>query len=197
MKTIKTWLPCFSGFYGTIWQSDMAEEQELDHINDLREEKRLEPIKWGEMQFDYSQYNLSIVKGIAAYLEREFKQFVSGIEVEKVVSPRFYNFTNDSADVTISLSDDNIKAIEDYLAANRDAFSKYLKDKYTSRSGFISSYPNSIGKFMWDNPIEHQHKLGAILEFIFENEDSEVELNSYYNVESYIEVTNYSELVPE
>ena len=192
--TIQTYLPVFTGFYGTIWEAD--ETNEIDYINEQRSELGLEPITYDECRFDYADYNMQVVKGIAAYLEREFPQFVKDIKVEKIVSPRFYNYSNDSADVVITLTKDNQKTILEYLEANREAFASYLRDHYTSCSGFISSYPNSIELFMEDSPLEHSHKLGSILNFIFHNEDSEIEMNTYYNVEKYLSVANYDELVP-
>jgi hypothetical protein len=101
--------------------------------------------------------------------------------------------------VVIELSDDNIKAINKYLTDNRDAFAFYLKDRYTSCSGFISSYPNTIAGFMGDSLLDalsHSHKLGSILTFIALNEDSNIELNLYYKCNDLnVSCTNYSDLV--
>lgn len=196
MKTVETYLPLFSGFYGTYWTPDDKEDQELEYINEQREAKGLEPVVWDQLTFDYKNYELQVVKGIARYLERELKPFVTDITIQKIVSPKEYNFRNDSVDVVITLSDDNIKAINAYLWNNIEVFAAYLKDHYTSCSGFISSYPNNIAEFMEGKPLEHSHKLGSILDFICDNEVIE-EINAYYNVEAYIEVSNYNELIPE
>lgn len=190
---VNTYLPCFSGFYGTIWEAN--EDSEIDYINEQRESIGLEPITFEEMIFDYNDYNLQVVKGIANYLCRELSEFITDIKVEKVVSPREYNFRNDSANVVISLSTSNKKAIKTYLLAHSVEFASYLKDRYTSRSGFISSYPNTIEEFMRNKPLEHEHKLGAIMEFIAYGHLTEMEI--YDNVEAYIQCSNYGELVPE
>ena len=66
-----------------------------------------------------------------------------------------------------------------YLKEHDEKFRKYLKEQYTSCSGFISSYPNNAGSWLEDNPLEHQHKLGAVLQFILLNEGVE-EFDMYY-----------------
>jgi hypothetical protein len=201
MKTA-TYLPLFTGFYGTIWEAD--ETSEIEHINELREEKGLEPANFDDFTFDYRSYELQVVKGIANYLENELKQYVSSIEVERVVSPKEYNFRNDSADVIIELSDANIDAIRRVLIQHKGMFKQYLQGHYTSCSGFISHYPNNIDGFVGEleigpdlvNALSDAHKLGSILNFICENEDI-TELGAYDRVEKYIEVSNYDELLPE
>ena len=196
MKTIETYLPLFSGFYGTYWEGDDKIEQEIEHLNELRAVKGLEPIDYDACQFDYKDYEMQVVKGIAQYLERELVGFVNNITIQGVVSPREYNFYNDSANVVITLSKGNIELINSYLSIHSTEFAAYLKERYTSCSGFISSYPNNIEEFMEGEPLEHKHKLGAILDFICECEGIE-EINAYYNVEAYIQVSNYSELIPD
>lgn len=191
---IKTYLPLFSGFYNTIWQSDDKEQMEVSYINEQRSAKGLEPINWDDCQFEYNDYQMDVVKGIAQYLERELKTFVSDITVERIVSPKEYNFRNDSANVVITLSMDNVKAIKKYLIDNSEQFAGYLKDTYTSCSGFISSYPNNIEEFMTNKPLKDSHKLGSILQFICNNEGIE-EINAYYNVEANLSVANYDKLV--
>jgi len=146
------------------------------------------------MTFDYSDYEMQVVKGIASCLENELSDFITDIKIEKIVSPKEYNFRNDSADVIITLSEDNIKAIETYLVEHSTEFAAYLKARYTSCSGFISSYPNNIEDFMSDNPLEHEHKLGAILNFIALNEGV---TEDRFDFEHYLSCSNYSELVPE
>src|SRR6185369_12257944 len=139
-KQIATWLPCFSGFYCTIWELEMEETYELEHINDERALKGLDPIEWNDVRFDYNDYHMQVINGIARRLEAEhLKSFVTGIKVEKLVSPREYNFYNDSANITVTLTPENEKLILDYLTTHQTEFAASLKQDYTSCSGFISS----------------------------------------------------------
>lgn len=198
MKT-STYLPVFSGFYGTYWESD--ETSEIDYINERRQELGLPEINYDDCEFDYKEYELKCVKEFIGEFENEFKRFITSIEFQKIVSPREYNFRNDSVDVIIELSDDNVKEINKYLIEHNEAFAKYLHDSYTSCSGFISSYPNTIDEFIGSNlekALEHSHKLGSILNFIARNEDSDIELTLYYRCNDLsVQCTNFDELVPE
>jgi len=63
-----------------------------------------------------------------------------------------------------------------YLKDHESAFSKYLKDNYTDRSGFYSSHPNYIEgwKEKTDNWTKLDgHYLGALLEFFCQEEGIE------------------------
>jgi hypothetical protein len=57
-----------------------------------------------------------------------------------------------------------------YLKANFEAFTKYIKERYTSRDGFISFHSNYAPDWLvdWDG-----HKVGSILNFICLNEGFE------------------------
>lgn len=202
MKTskIETYLPKFDGFYCTIWESDSKADQEIEYINEQRNAKGLPDAKFDRFEFDYSDYNMQVVKGIAAYVENVLKKegFISGIWVQNIHSPREYNFANDSCNIEVKLTHKNYKAIEAFLITHKEAFAKYL-ERYTSRSGFISYYGNTIESFLDGNlqeALHHKHKLGSILEFICD----ELEVTSediYDHVEAYLSVINYDELINE
>jgi|SRR5882672_4149817 len=197
-KQIKTWLPCFSGFYGTIWQADSEEDYQLQYVNDERKSKGLEPAKWDSFKFDYDSYNMQVIKGIAHRLESDYlKPFVQSITVERLVSPREYNFANDSANITVTLCASDEKRIMKYLSDHKVSFAEYLL-RYKSCSGFISYYPYDGSAWIEGTPLEHEHKLGAILDFIARNEardGEDIELDLYYQIEKYLDVINYDELV--
>jgi hypothetical protein len=74
-------------------------------------------------------------------------------------------------------------ALHAYLKESRDTFNSWLRKRYTSRSGFISSYPNDVEG--WEEETENftkldGHYLGAILDFIASEEHSEPDLALYY-----------------
>lgn len=198
MKTIATWLPVFSGFYGTIWEPD--ETREIEYINEERENKGLEPLEFDAFEFDYEGYRQHCAKQFTNAMEDHLKGFVSGIEFERVRSPREYNFHNDAIDVKISLTRENTKKIGEFLKEHEVEFQQYIKETYTSCSGFISFYPNDAKVFVGklNKALEHEHKLGAILQFIATFEDgNDTELNLYYRCNDLnLEVSNYDELIP-
>jgi hypothetical protein len=179
VSTIATWLPGFNGFYGSIWEDDSGEEMEIENINSIRGEKGLSPITWDECEWDYSEFYKSVAEEIAGTIGHYLASngFISGYEFEKLQSPREYNFMNDSIHIKIKLSDENRKKVSDYLRENKTDFEKYIKDHYTSRSGFISHYSDDVDVWLNDDYATHAHKLGAVLDFILndrlEKEDGE------------------------
>jgi hypothetical protein len=103
-----------------------------------------------------------------------------------LLARRFYNFGNDSINCEITLS--STEAVDEYLAANADAFREYLKDRYTSRNGFASSYSNDPKD--WSDWAEDEHKFGAVLDFWFLNEEID-EYEVYHDVVENLNETDY------
>lgn len=173
MKTIKTYLPLFSGFYGTIWESD---ESNFCSENDCT---------FDDLIIDYDAYNKDVVLGICDFVESNCP-FIKSVKFENICSPKFYNFSNDSANVTITIKKREFKK---YLSDNKEALDKYLRERYTSRDGFISSYGNSFEA--WKEETNNfvnleNHYLGSLLQFYFDNEEI-TEYDAYESNEVYID----------
>ena len=191
MKT-ETFLPIFTGFYSnSIWEAD--EQSEIDYINDQRSENNLNPIEWDEVNFEYSEYETTIAEKITDAVESLLTDYVRSIKFEKVVSPNYYNFSNDSINCVI---DPKRKEIKNYLKENSEAFEKYLKDQHTSRDGFISFQENTTVKFMENDPLNDSYKLGCILNFIAENEGIS-EFDIYNEIVDFpmLRSSNYEQLI--
>ena len=181
MKTqkIETWLPVFSGFYGTRWEFD--ESNFLDEHN----------LTYDDIEVDYLSYRNDVVEKVAQDIESVLVRLgiVKSIEVERIVSPKEYNFHNDSVDIVADVYTDNIRK---YIYPNREEFGHYLNERYTSRDGFISSYSNSFDEWEFEtNGFKtldiDGHRLGAILQFICELEDiTEDSIEIDMDMDSYI-----------
>ena len=192
----KTFLPVFPGFYGTIFEAD--ESYEIETINDVRKNAFLDRIEDDSIEFDYQQYYENVAKECCDFLGDNLARlgFVSKITKEAIVSPREYNFRNDSINIVVEMNLKNRKEIQKYIFAHRKEFQAYLKERYTSCSGFISSYSNlfvdwsdETGKFYkFDNP---DHYLGAVLQFICEQEKIDEESMYYAAVETRVECVDY------
>lgn len=157
----KTYLPLFSGFYGSVWDDvDFYGEDEYYQLPDGM---------YFDDMVDWETYHDAIARKMCEFVEEELRPFVSKVTFEEVVSPRFYNFSNDSINVEISF---DVKAIQNYLLANFAMFDAYISDRYTSRDGFISYYSDNAFEWLedWSND---KHMVGAVLDFILRNEDVE------------------------
>ena len=163
-EKIGSYLPVFSGFYNTIFQAD--EELAIE-----------DPYTSDDYDFDYEEYEQEVAKECVKVVEEWLENFDIKIKFEELISPREYNFTNDSINVEYTIEKNTVKEILDYLEIEKEAFAKYIKKQYTSRDGFISSHSSDSEEWIKDLKDESSfhHKLGAILEFILEQEGHDEE----------------------
>jgi len=195
---VETYLPVFPGFYGTLFEPE--EDQEIDSINYNRSEKGLPEITYDDCKWDYEEHRNRVARACCGVIEHELKGIIDkniDITFQDIHSPREYNFTNDSINVEIDL---DINKTKEYLKENEDEFAEFLKERFTSRSGFISFFSNQV--IDWYNLIDNQEKyetvIGSVLDFILENEGYRHD-NLYEDVmgETYILAINYDELSGE
>jgi hypothetical protein len=167
---IEGYLPVFTGFYNTIFEPN--EEMYIEDGYD-----------YDDYDFDYKKYYEDMGEACSDAIEEQLEDFEIKINFQEVVSPKAYNFSNDSFNVEYTVTPKSIAKITSYLKANKEAFDKYLKDNYTSRSGFMSSYSNDADDWFEDlkNAKKLEHIFGSILGFILQNEGYDQE-KLYYDV---------------
>jgi len=164
---IETYLPVFSGFYETQWQFDYNYIEEI--IKEDRKEKHIySSADFDNLKIDNSSYEIDVVKLFCEALPDFMEDFITSIELQKIISPKAYNFSNDSANVIIDVKIENITK---FIYENKEKFCEFLKSRYKSYDGFISHYDydfeswESNTKNFTDFSIDG-HRLGAILDFI-------------------------------
>jgi hypothetical protein len=158
----KTFLPLFTGFYGSHWDEPCFDGEE-DYYNLPSDKDFWEFVDW-------NAYHNHIARGMCAELECALSDFVKGIEFERMSSPKYYNFENDAIHCEIDIQEFKIQT---YLEDNRDAFADYLNGRYTSRDGFTSFYSNDVNEWMSAWSSDGSHMVGAVLDFICHNEGIE------------------------
>ena len=164
---INTYLPIFSGFYNTVWQLDYDYIEEV--ITQDRKKKGLySEYDFNDLKIDNSSFESDVVKLFCNELPDFMQDFINNVELEKIVFPKKYNFSNDSANVII---DTNIENIRDFIYKHESEFKEHLKNRYTSYDGFISGYSNNFEDWKADTKdfkdfSINGHCLGSILEFI-------------------------------
>ena len=208
MKKIESYLPLFDGFYNTHFEYN-NEDDDIQWYNETHgTDLFYEDFDWNytERQQRISKQVCSIVESL---LSDEILKFRLGnsdflydlgkitINFQKLVSPKFYNFTNDSIYCEYVISQKEYDKIIDYIKVNWSNFEEYIKDRYTSRDGFISSHSNNAE--VWMNNIKSEshleHNFGAVLEFILQNEGYESFNLSDLIQDDYIEFNPIEELV--
>ena len=166
---VKTWLPIFPGFYNTIFEFDddyLVYDLEEQGITDKQLEFLWNSDYYSELIKEYRQETARNCTDVIC-MQLINLDLVKNIQYEAIESPREYNFKNDGINVEIDIK---FKNIMNYLKSNKDKFSIYLKEKYTSYDGFASSYSSYIEDWLKPESLKHTHKLGSILHFILLNE---------------------------
>lgn len=154
-----TWCPLFPGFYETVFKYS-NEDSDIQYYN----EENGTQLGYDDFEWDYKDYEKRVGKAFVARVEKELKQFLPiRIEFQEIISPREYNFRNDSINISVSLSLNKLlKLIKD----RKEQAAIYFKDKYTSCSGFTSFHSNNISDWLNKSYIlaKPDHRIGALLQ---------------------------------
>jgi hypothetical protein len=186
IKKQATWLPIFTGYYHSIFDcADSYIEYELE-LNESEFKEYYESLDkagvtheyFKENFYDYLDYNKGYI-GSSEYLcdglmELFSNDIILDVKYEKLVSPKYYNFSNDSINCEIEYDE---KKLLEYLNENKKELKEYIKNKYTSYDGFSSSYSNELSYWL-DAENFGEHEIGSLLQFVLiqENENAEYEL---------------------
>ena len=207
---IPTWLPVFPGFYNTIFEAQF--DQELEYLNDQGELP--DSADEGDLLYgwDNGGYERAVVACICDHLPRYFpaEAGVLRCKFEKVVSPKEYNFVNDSANVTFEIDMAKFAPwVREYLKTWAKEWADCISKHYTSRDGFCSSYSSHVEDWnqcveamlrgvdvgqsrMFDRTeISSDHLLGRLLDFILHNESDEPDLRMYYDISDHVYVGEF------
>jgi hypothetical protein len=167
-------LPAFKGFYGTFFDPDYIQEQtdflfddeQLNEI-DLNDGESIEAYKKmvGEKSTEIVEYNVN------KFLDTKFK-----FTFQEIWSPKEYNFSNDKIHIQIDFTKNDFDTLIEYVQKNMTQFKEFLKDNFTSRSGFFSFHSNDVDVWLKEYiPTilinEESEYLGFLLEFVCQNEN--------------------------
>ena len=188
-------LQSFVGFYDSIWEPDTEIYYECERTGQEEDV---------DFTFDYKQYQNDICKAYTEVWELWMQEFISeDIELEfvEVVSPRYYNFENDSCRVKIRLTQAAKDAIIAKIGKHRDQIAKWIKENHTSNDGFSSNLSDDIDQWprlLFDNNETFQPAyLFCMLyyivkaEFIRIGESENLEYEVYGCICENIDITSY------
>lgn len=97
---IPTWLPIFPGFYNTLFDTSESQGRfEADLIKAGLVEKDY------DLDFDNESFNNDVLKECCKWVQKNLPKEagIINIKLEGIVSPRGYNFSNDSGNIEIEL----------------------------------------------------------------------------------------------
>lgn len=154
----------FAGFYESIWSEgiDRAEEIHLEHLEQEEgvEIKVSSDAIWKASDYGamYNYVARKYVDYLNDYIKDEFDLDLD-LKFESMQSPREYNFETDR--IFCFISPEKVQELRAKVSdADLDAA---IKQRFTSRSGFISSYSNDLAQ--WEPNVENwdHNELGTLL----------------------------------
>jgi hypothetical protein len=149
----------FSGTYYTIWNDP-------DNIvpGDEDTPKQYEYFKMEDIAQGYQDYKEIILEPLS-----EISKHIKDINVIGQSSPREYNFSTDCIEFEIDINKKVFKDIQKQLEDDED-FTQYMRDRFTSRDGFMSHTPNNSQEmFEALNDVEHpehDQSFGACMSYL-------------------------------
>jgi len=154
MSKVTITLP-FSGFYESLHDASLDDAliQYFDYegCGDYPEHPKVED--WSECSSDlnWSKIHEEYAKAYNDYIASEYG--LKTLEFQELDSPMYYNFETDRIHSTIEL-----KELRELLKkVDKETLKETIKERFTSCSGFISFYSNSLDEWLlqghrnWDN----------------------------------------------
>ena len=155
----------FQGFYYSLY--DQAVDAEFDQtVDGIVEDAGLDASDIGDALRRHCRFNVAYTEIAKKYLDAvntvitEEIGFNPEIEWEEMTSPKEYNFETDRIFGKIT----GAKLKELLKACDKAELDAIIHDRFTSRSGFMSFYPNSLAEWTkkpisaWDH-----NQLGTVL----------------------------------
>ena len=166
---VQTFLPVFNGFYNTLFENilDNATDNAIEYHNDQNKTS----LNYDDFDFNFNSIMNEIAKDAVSKIEDKLNEIGINctIKFENLVSPREYNFSNDSINIEINFK--KFSQVIEILEQNFELFTQYIKDNYTSCSGFISSHSRYSSDWIEDlreDAENEAHKVGSVLDFILQ-----------------------------
>ena len=171
-----TTLP-FSGFYNSKWSDELDNVENNFIENEVENDYTLDESEISAIVDKCRKYETQIqyvAQEYVGYFNEKFKEEFGidlGLRFESLKSPREYNFTSDV--IYAYIDEDVVRRLLDDLEESKLA--DMIRERFTSRSGFISFYPNHIEEWK-EKPLEEwdYNEVGTVLEaYVAQVEDFE------------------------
>ena len=163
----------FAGFYGSKYSGELDAVQERFVEYEVEKNPGLNPDIPNEALWHCADYGKAYDHIVRAY-DDQFNQYILDeyeldldLKFESMTSPREYNFQTDL--IFCEISEENVRKLRS--AVSDPALRLAIKERFTSRSGFISSYPNHLNA--WNpNPLLWDHnELGTLLVALLDDDE--------------------------
>lgn len=161
MKNLIINIP-FAGFYETRWNDglDSVEEYTVEALEEEHKTGNIADLIWQCANYykSYQHVAEEFVGYFNDYIKEEYELDLD-LKFESMTSPREYNFDTDR--IFCFITPENVQKLFD--ATSTPALRQAIAERFTSRSGFISSYPNRLEDWDADPTTWDHNQLGTLL----------------------------------
>ena len=186
MNKLESTIP-FDGFYESFISADIDHQigQQIEWDSDIYDLNESEQqILWDSyLSVNRSYFYNQIAEDYTNFYIDELNERLEGFTLKATYkcfeSPREYNFTTDR--IFIEIEENHAIDFIKYIIKNyKKELEEKIKDRFTSRSGFISSYKNSLDLWIDDYSEWDCNMIGTCFElFDLEEEDINYSLREY------------------
>lgn len=163
----------FAGFYNSWYSAELDAVQERFVEYEVEKNPGLNPDIPNEALWHCADYGKAYDHIARAYVDQFNQHLIDEYELdldlkfESMQSPREYNFQTDR--IFCEISEENVRKLRE--AVSDPALRQAIRERFTSRSGFISSYPNHLNA--WNpNPLLWDHnELGTLLVALLDDDE--------------------------
>ena len=186
-KTFQSILPCFPGFYESIWYSSDYEADETyaavsSYANcgfqgEFPEEilERFLADHQDAVTYDYDEYEADVSNAYADVISEALAEagFPNSITFLRLDKPRYYNFRTDYAEASYEIDADEL--VRYCLDPSRvEAFKSYLQENYGERPGFMPFHP-ATPEYWTNLDTGNGWTLSVLVRFVLEQESGKGE----------------------
>lgn len=164
MSQMLTTIP-FAGFYESRYSGGLDSVQERFVEYEVEKNPGLNPDIPNEALWHCADYGKAYDHIARAYVDQFNQHLIDEYELdldlkfESMTSPREYNFQTDR--IFCEISEENVRKLRE--AVSDPALRHAIKERFTSRSGFISSYDNDLDDWSTDLLTWDHNELGTLL----------------------------------
>ncbi len=186
MNKLESTIP-FDGFYESFISADIEHQMgqqiewdcDLYDLNESEEEILYNNYLSVNTSYFYNEIAENYTNFYIEILNRRLKGFTLKAKFNLLTSPREYNFETDR--IFIEIEENHcIDFIKHIIKNYKKELEKKIQDRFTSRSGFISSYKNSLDLWIDDYSEWDCNMIGTCFElFNLEEEDINYSLREY------------------
>ena len=163
----------FAGFYESWYSGELDEVQERFVEYEVEKNPGLDPVIPNKALWKAADYGKAYDYIARAYVDHFNKHILDeyeldlGLKFESMQSPREYNFATDR--IFCEISEENVRKLRS--AVSDPALRQAIRERFTSRSGFISSYPNDLEAWNPDPTTWDHNELGTLLVALLDDDE--------------------------